>query len=257
MCSAFLTTLRRIARGWYDRLSLASIHSFDQLAREFEANFYASAQLKPTVASLRMRQKEDEHLGLYHAHFIMEIKAIPDAHPSLVIHAFMIGIRPSRLFWSLVERPRRLCRKCYKGPTNISPPRLWWRRSTKTRSDRGSNPLGAHRPGSQARGQRELNRSCEPSLRPKGPTERQIDVIVGGPVAGGDSSSARKAYARAEVQKRPRARCDPKITFKSESEYPNHNDALVITARIANARVKRPRQAHHDRYTLTLFKSSA
>ncbi|RWV83160.1 hypothetical protein GW17_00055271 [Ensete ventricosum] len=105
MCSAFLTTLRRIARGWYDRLPLASIHSFDQLAREFEANFYASAQLKPTVASLRMRQKEDEHLGLYHAHFIMEIKAIPDAHPSLVIHAFMIGIRPSRLFWSLVERP--------------------------------------------------------------------------------------------------------------------------------------------------------
>ncbi|RWW41517.1 hypothetical protein BHE74_00052992 [Ensete ventricosum] len=37
------------------------------------------------------------------------------------------------------------------------------------------------------------------SLHPKVPVERQVDVIIGGPTAGGDSSSARKAYARAEV----------------------------------------------------------
>ncbi|RZR99252.1 hypothetical protein BHM03_00028766 [Ensete ventricosum] len=73
----------------------------------------------------------------------------------------------------------------------------------------------------------------------KGPVERQIDVIVGGSIVGGDSSSTRKAYARAEVQKRPQARCDPEITFESEGEYPNHDDALVITTRITNARVKR------------------
>ncbi|RZR96540.1 hypothetical protein BHM03_00025579 [Ensete ventricosum] len=69
--------------------------------------------------------------------------------------------------------------------------------------------------------------------------ERQIDIIIGGPTAGGDSSSARKAYAHAEVQKRPRARGDPRITFESESKYPDHDDALVITARIANTRVRR------------------
>ncbi|RWW03179.1 hypothetical protein BHE74_00051669, partial [Ensete ventricosum] len=62
------------------------------------------AQPKPTVASLLgMRQKEDEHLGWYLARFMEEIRATPNAHPSLVIQAFMIGIRPSRLFWSLVE----------------------------------------------------------------------------------------------------------------------------------------------------------
>ncbi|RWW44322.1 hypothetical protein BHE74_00049919 [Ensete ventricosum] len=32
---------------------------------------------------------------------------------------------------------------------------------------------------------------------------------------------------------------DTEITFESESEYPDHDNALVITACIANARVKR------------------
>ncbi|RWW26355.1 hypothetical protein GW17_00009271 [Ensete ventricosum] len=149
MCWAFLTALRGIARGWYGQLSLTSIHSFDQLAREFEANFLARARPKPTVASL---------LGM--------------------------------------------------------------------RSDGFDPPVPSRDYG-------------VPSLHPKGPVERQIDVIVGGPATSGDSSSTRRAYACTEVQKRPRARCDPKITFKSESEYPDHDDALVIMTHVANARVKR------------------
>ncbi|RWW68452.1 hypothetical protein BHE74_00024018 [Ensete ventricosum] len=84
MCWAFPTTLRGIARGWYSWLALA---------------------FPTTVSLLRMKQKEDEPLGPYLARFTKEIGAILDAHPSLIIQAFMIGIRPSRLFWSLVERP--------------------------------------------------------------------------------------------------------------------------------------------------------
>ncbi|RWW90556.1 hypothetical protein BHE74_00000363 [Ensete ventricosum] len=84
MCWAFSTTLRGIARGWYDRLPPSSIHSFDQLAREFEVNFLASVRPKPTTTSLlRMRQREDEHLGRYLAHFTEEIRVIPDMHPLL------------------------------------------------------------------------------------------------------------------------------------------------------------------------------
>ncbi|RWW59544.1 hypothetical protein BHE74_00033513 [Ensete ventricosum] len=106
ICWAFSTTLRGITRGWYNQLPPSSIHSLNQLSREFEGNFLSRARPKPTVASLLgMRQKEEEHLGQYLARFTDEVRAIPDAHPSLVIQAFMIGIKPSRHFWLLVERP--------------------------------------------------------------------------------------------------------------------------------------------------------
>ncbi|RWW09361.1 hypothetical protein GW17_00027146 [Ensete ventricosum] len=67
-----------------------------------------------------------------------------------------------------------------------------------------------------------VRKLCEPSLCPKSPVERQIDVIIGGPVTEETPSMV-----------------DPKITFESESEYPNHDDSLVIIACIANAYVKR------------------
>ncbi|RRT61365.1 hypothetical protein B296_00043123 [Ensete ventricosum] len=126
MCRAFPTTLRGIAQGWYKRLALTSVHSFDQLAREFEANFLASTRPKPTAMSLlEMRQKEDEPLDPHLTRFIKEIRAIPDAHPSLIIQAFMIGSGLPTSFGRLLSDPQRLCQRCYKGPTNVSPLRLW------------------------------------------------------------------------------------------------------------------------------------
>ncbi|RZR79439.1 hypothetical protein BHM03_00005150, partial [Ensete ventricosum] len=78
------------------------------------------------------------------------------------------------------------------------------------------------------------------SPRPKGPVEKQIDIIIGGPTLGGDSSSARKAYARTEVGKRLAHEGDLDITFGSgNEEYLNHDDTLVISIQMANARVKR------------------
>ncbi|RZS28521.1 hypothetical protein BHM03_00062117 [Ensete ventricosum] len=56
------------------------------------------------------------------------------------------------------------------------------------------------------------------SPHPKGPIEKQIDIIVGGPASGGDSSSARKAYAWSTVEKRPKCDRDPEITFGTGNE---------------------------------------
>ncbi|RRT80285.1 hypothetical protein B296_00001081 [Ensete ventricosum] len=73
------------------------------------------------------------------------------------------------------------------------------------------------------------------SSRPKGTNEKQIDVINNGPTLGGNSSSARKAYARSTIEKRLSDDCDPEITFGSgNEEYLDHDDAVVISARITN-----------------------
>ncbi|RWW26564.1 hypothetical protein GW17_00009044 [Ensete ventricosum] len=87
---------------------------------------------------------------------------------------------------------------------------------------------------------RYIRKSCEPSPYPKGPVEKQIDVIVSGLTSGGESSLACKAYARAAVEKTLRHERDPEITYRSgEGEYPDHDNASVISTHIANARVKR------------------
>ncbi|RWV81775.1 hypothetical protein GW17_00056776 [Ensete ventricosum] len=80
----------------------------------------------------------------------------------------------------------------------------------------------------------------DPSPRPKGSVEKQINVIIGGPASSGNSSSARKANAHTEVGKRHAHEEDLDITFESgNEEYPNHDDTRVISIRKANARVKR------------------
>uniref|UniRef100_A0A804L6Z0 Uncharacterized protein n=1 Tax=Musa acuminata subsp. malaccensis TaxID=214687 RepID=A0A804L6Z0_MUSAM len=83
-------------------------------------------------------------------------------------------------------------------------------------------------------------KSREATPHPRGPIERQIDVISGGPAAGDSSSTTRKAYAHSMVEKRPRPELEPDITFMAgEVEHSHHDDALVISIHIANARVKR------------------
>ncbi|RRT67399.1 hypothetical protein B296_00017911 [Ensete ventricosum] len=182
MCHTFPTTLRGLARMWYSRIKLSSISSFDQFTKEFELNFIASSSLRPTAASLlNLAQGNDEPLAQFISRFSAEIQRMPDTHLTLAIQAFLMGLRPSRFFWSLIERP-----------PSMMPEMLQW----------ASQYVAVE------------------SL--------------------GDSSSTKKAYAWSAVEKRPRSSQDPEITFgDGDDAYPDHDDVLVISARIDNTRVKR------------------
>ncbi|RWV80923.1 hypothetical protein GW17_00057724 [Ensete ventricosum] len=172
---------------WYNRLRPSSIFYFNQLATEFELNFLANAQPRPTVTSLLgISQKDDEPLAQFVAGFAIEIQGMPDTHPLLVIQAFLIRL-PVLLLLVIGRMPTYDCHDLKNHIEDLI----------------CQGHLGLY-----------VRKSREPSPHPKGPVEKQIDVIVGGPASGGDSSSARKAYAWATVEKRARHERNPEITLR-------------------------------------------
>ncbi|XP_064992406.1 uncharacterized protein LOC135629148 [Musa acuminata AAA Group] len=250
---------------------------------------------------LGLNQKEDEPLSLYINRFAARVWELPDAHPSLSIQAFVVGLRPSRLFWSLVERPPTTVPEMLQRANQFVEAEAWTvgkrqeHKRERSESARGqlppvprrklhrhdASPLRPH-PPSTGTSRTEIflqireRGLLKPPFPMKSPWEladqskycrfhrqnghdteecrelsRQIYELrreghldphaqTGGPTSGGDSISGRKAYAHSARDEDPHGAPDPRVAFPPEgAEQPEHDDALVIMARIANAQVRR------------------
>ncbi|RWV81551.1 hypothetical protein GW17_00057014 [Ensete ventricosum] len=76
------------------------------LYETIRVEFPSQRSIKIDVASLfGTSQKDDEPLAQFITCLAVEIRGMPNAHLSLVFQAFLIGLRPSRFFLSLVECP--------------------------------------------------------------------------------------------------------------------------------------------------------
>ncbi|RRT33032.1 hypothetical protein B296_00050378, partial [Ensete ventricosum] len=245
---------------------------------------------------------------------------ILDLHPSLAIQAFLTGLRLSRFFWSLIERPPATLpetlqrahqymaaetlvagkrdetkrprveqprghppppkrREDRSGMLPTRPPPIPLN-STRTEiffqiRERGllkaPNPMKSHPERHDKRRYYRFHKECghdtkechdlqyqiedliqhghlrryvrdQSSLpdrrpprgsspQPKGPVEKQINVIFGGPASGGNSSSARKAYVRSEVGTRLLHNEDLDVTFKSGGEDSHQRTTPSLGAR--------------------------
>ncbi|XP_065035161.1 uncharacterized protein LOC135671137 [Musa acuminata AAA Group] len=201
---------------------------------------------------LALSQREDESLSQFMAWFATEIRGFSDAQPSLILQAFLMGLKPSRFFWSLIEKlPATISEMLQRANQYVVAEAL-----VAGRHVEGKKPRFHRDHGHDTEDCRDLRnqiealirrghlgcylKSQEATPRPRGPTERQIDVISGRPVTSGSITTTRKAYARSTMEKHPRPEHEPKITFGArEVERSHHDDALVISIQIANARVKR------------------
>ncbi|XP_027173985.1 uncharacterized protein LOC113773546 [Coffea eugenioides] len=111
-CKTFPMFLEGRARQWFQGLPPRSIGSFNQLARQFSAQFVSSrAYSKSTAHLMTIQQKPEESLREYMVRLNNESLQVRDRDDKVVMAAFINGLRKQKLYTELVKRPPKSVRE--------------------------------------------------------------------------------------------------------------------------------------------------
>ncbi|GFZ05442.1 hypothetical protein Acr_17g0010140 [Actinidia rufa] len=273
MCKAFSATLKGPTRSWFRKLSPGTIDSFGDLSRLFVANFMSCRNRQKNASHLfTVHQKETESLKDFVKRFNQAILEVEDPSDKVIIMAMMEGLRPGPLFDSLSKNvPETLSTLQSKADKYISAEEL----AEAKRRRRGKDDHKRKEPDTRRTDYREETRYKRPDLDPKRgylrkyvvdrpppnsperrygdnrPTAGNIQTIHGGFGSGGCSTSSRKRHSRSALRL-----ADEEVYNLSSSHVGNqapitfsnddlrglhlpHDDALVVSAVIANFNVQR------------------
>ncbi|GFZ03434.1 hypothetical protein Acr_16g0000580 [Actinidia rufa] len=263
MCKAFSTTLNGPARSWFRKLSPGTIDSFGDLSRLFVANFISCRNRQKNASHLfTVHQKETESLKDFVKRFNQAILEVEDPSDKVIIMAMMEGLRPGPLFDSLSKNiPETLSALQSKVDKYIAAEEL----AEAKRRRRGKDDHKRKEPDTRRNDYREETRgylrkyvvthpppnSLERRYGDNRPTAGDIQTIHGGFGSGGCSTSSRKKHARnafrlaeEEIYNLSSSYVGNQtpITFSNDDLrglHLPHDDALVVSAIIANFNVQR------------------
>ena len=117
MCRAFPTTLKGPARIWFSRLMLNSINTFKDLSAQFASHFIGRHRHKKSATCLMsIRQREDETLRSYIAHFNKEALSIDEADNKILVATFTNGLQKGKFLFSLYKNdPKTMSDVLYRA----------------------------------------------------------------------------------------------------------------------------------------------
>ena len=117
MYRAFPTTLKGLARIWFNRLTSNSISTFKELSAQFTSHFIGGHRYKKSTACLMsIKQREDETLRSYITHFNKEALSIDEADDKILVAAFTNRLRKGKFLFSLYKNdPKTMLDVLYRA----------------------------------------------------------------------------------------------------------------------------------------------
>lgn len=104
MCRAFPTTLKRLARVWFNKLTLNTISTFRELSEHFFIHFIRGQRhRRSSTAILNIKQWEDESLRSYVTCFNKEALLINEANDKVLVTAFSSELKRGEFLFSIYK----------------------------------------------------------------------------------------------------------------------------------------------------------